>query len=104
MFKSSIRAMAVAGAAAIAIGTILTAKSEAAPDCRNYSWGTGCVETISGSIERIGMQWKDGNWIVADVTCLEGRWILHSGWKGTLSRSLASEVAQGYCEGRGAML
>ena len=103
MFKSSVRAMAAAGAAAIAIGTILASKSEATPVCTDYSWGTGCVETISGSVERIGLKWNNGEWIIADVTCTGQQWILHSGWKGTLSRTLASEVAEGYCDGRGSM-
>ena len=102
-FKSTLRTIALAGAAAMTIGTVFTQKADAS-SCKNYSWGIGCHEVVNQTVDRVGFKWNDGDWLVAEITCLSGRWILHGGWKGTVSKSIASEVAKGYCAGRGPMI
>lgn len=95
--------MALAGAAAMTIGTVFTQEADAAARCRQYEFGIGCVENLSATVERIGVKFNNGRWMVADVTCTGEQWILHSGWQGTQSKAQVSEFVEGYCEARGSM-
>ena len=74
-----------------------------AATCDTHDWGRVCAEYVSGSVERVGFEHKNGTWFVGDVTCTGSEWILHSGWTGNISQSDAGIVAKSYCEGRGSM-
>ena len=95
--------VAAASLAAVSIVSSAPKADASNTTCDTYDWGRVCGKTISGSVERVGFEHKDGSWFVGDITCTGSEWILHSGWTGTINKATASTVAKAYCEGRGSM-
>ena len=93
----------VSAASLAAVSIISSASKVEAATCDTYDWGRICGEVISGSVERIGFEHKNGSWFVGDVTCTGTEWVLHSGWTGTIDQADAGLIAKTYCEGRGSM-
>ena len=97
------KAFASIALAAVAATSTIAAPAKAYTDCNRYGSSIVCVKPISGSVERVGVKSDNGSYFIGDITCTTGRWILHDGWDGTVSRSTAASYARAYCDGRGSM-
>ena len=71
-------------------------------NCQQYSYGIVCAQS-QGSKDLVGFQFTNGAEFIGEITCTESKFILHSGWKGNISKSFARKVAKTYCQGRGNM-